>query len=420
MDTHISNIRLMIITVTALIFMSCNDEKDYSSHFSNYIQLSVKGNPSLNEDETRPVNIQLMLANTLREDAIITLELSENDNNILRLSQSDITIKSGEKTAGIEILSNNKGILKSQHVAKLKVKSYSNPDMKPWNELSIIVKPGNDIPELNDEQIKLIEGYKNKWGLDLYRFIGKLSYSTTVTFNSGDLGVLYDNSDTRIYEGTSTVTLSEHSSPEHPMLKIISNPLGMTSFLWEMMRRCTIENSVWKDETNNPEPSAILKAIGYDAEKETFDVSLDGISILPEENKVTFLKQVMTSSGNEEHEIEPTWTTVVPFEYRFSAWERFVKLSETDTRYTFKEGQVSVEKHLKDAPEVYQLNPVHHLSYSNLDKDGWEEGNFVEPSASYNLEKGTLSFIFSWDCTISSGGYTQIRVTYTLNPSENN
>ena len=79
---------------------------------------------------------------------------------------------------------------------------------------------------------------------------------------------------------------------------------------------------------------------------------------------------------------------------------------------------MTVEKPLKEAPEAYQLNPVFHLTYSNLDSDGWEEGNFVTPTASYNLEKGTLSFIFPWDCQISSGGYTQIRTVYTLQQPE--
>ena len=69
---------------------SCSDEKDYHSHFHNYIQLSVKGNPSLNEDEKRPVTVTLLLANTLEEDAVITLELADNKEEVLRLEQPEI------------------------------------------------------------------------------------------------------------------------------------------------------------------------------------------------------------------------------------------------------------------------------------------------------------------------------------------
>lgn len=410
--------RLLVGLWCLMLVGSCSDEKDYRSHFHNYIQLSVKGNPSLNEDEKRPVTVTLLLANTLEEDAVITLELADNKEEVLRLEQPEITLKAGEKTAEIAVCSNGKGILQQPHTVTLRVRSFTDARMQPWNELPIIVKPGKEIPELSEAQLKLIAGYKEKWGLDLFRFMGRLSCRTTVTFNSGDLGVLYDNEDTRTYEGTSVITLSEHATADLPVLKMVSNPLGMTDFLWEMMRRCTVDNATWKDEVNNPEPAAILKAIGYDEKKETFEAVLDEIRLLPQKQQVTFLKPVMTSPGNEEHEIEPTWTTVVPFQYHFSAWDRFLQEAEKQATYTFREGEVTVEKPLKEAPEAYQLNPVFHLTYSNLDSDGWEEGNFVTPTASYNLEKGTLSFIFPWDCQISSGGYTQIRTVYTLQQPE--
>lgn len=396
------------------VISSCSEEKDYHSRSHNYIQLSVKGNPSLNEDEERPIMVTLLLSNTLDKDAVIKLELVNNKEEVLRLSQSEIALKAGEKTAEIAVYSNGKGVLQQQHTVTLRVQSYTDTRMQPWNELSIIVKPGKDIPKLSEAQLALIAGYKEKWGLDLFRFMGRLSCRTTVTFNSDDLGVLYDNEDIRTYEGTSIITLSEHATADRPMLKIVSNPLGMTDFLWEMMQRCTVDNDTWKDEENSPEPGAILKAVGYEKEKETFEVELDEILLHPQEQKVTFLKPVMTSPGNEEYNIEPTWTTVVPFQYHFSAWERFLQKSEKQITYTFREGEVMVEKPLKNAPEVYQLNPVFHLTYSNLDSDGWEEGNFVAPNASYNLEKGSLSFTFPWDCQISSGGYTQVRVVYTL------
>lgn len=403
-----------LVSIITAIMVNCSDEKDYTSHFHNYIQLSVMGNSSLHEDDVLPIKIKLLLANTLKEDATITLELKDNKDEILYLKHADIDIKAGSKEAMIEIFSNQKNILEQQQVVTLRVKSYSDQNMQPWNEATIIVKPKSGIPELTEEQRSLISGYKEKLDLDLNHFLGKLSCKTIVSFNSGDLGILYDSEDVQTYEGTSIVTLSEYATAERPILKIVSNPLGMNSFLWDIMKRCTVENETWNDEYN-PEPLDILKAINYQESQETFETILDGIELFPTEGKVTFLKSVMVSPGNEGLGIAPTLLMVVPFQYKFSAWERFKELSEKNVTYLTKEGDMEIEKLLKDAPESYQINPTYHLTYSNLDTDEWgDETGFLTPEATYNINNGTLCFTFSWDCQISSGGYTQIRCIYSL------
>lgn len=419
--TYLSTKYLIFILAALAGFSACSDVKDYSSHFHNYIQLSAQGNSTLNEDDTLPVKVNILLASTPRKDVSILLELSGNSNEVLRLEQPQIDFKAGDKTAQVEIYSNQKGVLNQQQVVTLKVKSFTDNNMEAWNEQDIIVKPNKNIPELTEEQLILLDEYKSKWGLDLSRFLGKLKCNTTVTFNSGDYGILYDDKDTKTYEGTSIITLSEHATTERPILKILNNPLGMGSFLWEMMRRCTVENQTWNDHEYNPEPIAILKAINYNKNDEVFEASLDGIELLPTQNHVTFIKPVMTSPANEEFGTDATWLNVIPFEYQFSAWTRFQEMAENNVTYQFKEGSQTIERYLKEAPESYRLNPTYHLTYSNLDTDEWgDETAYTQPSASYNLEQGVLQFNFPWDCQISSGGYTLFRVTYTLNPISKN
>ncbi len=415
----IKNIIFILVVLTGVT--ACSDVKDYSSHFHNYIQLSVQGNSALNEDDTFPIKVNILLANTPQQDVSVLLELNGNNNEVLRLEQPRIDFKAGEKTAQVEIYSNQKGILNQQQVVTLKVKSYTDNNMEAWNEQDIIVKPNKEIPELTEEQKLLLDGYKAKWGLDLSQFMGKLKCSTTITFNSGDYGNLYDDKDVKTYEGNSIITLSPKATAERPMIKIISNPLGMNSFLWEMMRRCTVENPIWNDNENNPEPIAILKAINYNNSNEVFEVSLDELEIVPSEQNIKFIKPVMTSPANEEFGTEATWLNVIPFDYHFSAWERFKEMAEANVSYQFKEGDQEIEKSLKEAPESYQLNPTYHLTYSSLDTDGWDDETiYIKPSASYDTNKGTLNFSFPWDCQISSGGYTIIRVTYYLNPISTN
>ena len=79
-----------------------------------------------------------------------------------------------------------------------------------------------------------------------------------------------------------------------------------------------------------------------------------------------------------------------------------------------QEGDNMVEASVSDLiEEGITLNPVC-LVYSSIDEDNWENepSDWIEPKGMFN-EK-TFSFQFPWD-HVNSLGYTQIRVTYTLN-----
>ena len=83
-------------------------------------------------------------------------------------------------------------------------------------------------------------------------------------------------------------------------------------------------------------------------------------------------------------------------------------------RFLVQEGDNMVEASVSDLiEEGITLNPVC-LVYSSIDEDNWENepSDWIEPKGMFN-EK-TFSFQFPWD-HVNSLGYTQIRVTYTLN-----
>lgn len=160
----------------------------------------------------------------------------ENDGSVL--------IKAGEKKASFKIASNHKGLIKAQRSMTLKVKDYTDPRMQAWRDLKLIVKPSVESPTLTEEQLELIKEYKEKYGLDLNQFIGVLKCNVEIRYPEGDIGTFYDE-ETRSFEGKSVITLSDNATAERPILKMIDNPMGLTSFLWEILQKETIEEESW-------------------------------------------------------------------------------------------------------------------------------------------------------------------------------
>lgn len=74
----------------------------------------------------------------------------------------------------------------------LKVKGYTDPRMQAWRDLKLIVKPSVESPTLTEEQLELIKGYKEKYGLDLNQFIGVLKCNVEIRYPEGDIGTFYD------------------------------------------------------------------------------------------------------------------------------------------------------------------------------------------------------------------------------------
>lgn len=196
------------------------------------------------------------------------------------------------------------------------------------------------------------------------------------------------------------------ATAERPILKMIDNPLGLTSFLWEILKKETIEDDeVWMEQPYN---QAMVKAINFSEDEEEFKVLLDNIELEPEAQSISFVTTVQDVNGYD--------LKNVPFEYSFTAWDRWKTMGEQGKTVSVLEGDNWVEYSVAELITEYAitLDPIAYLLYSSIDEDGWENepSDFIEPKGSFNED--TFTFQFSWD-HYNSGGYTQIYVTYTLN-----
>lgn len=390
---------------------SCSSNSDNSEQMTNYVTLAVNGGSEMTEDYTKGIDITLTLAYSLDKDATVNLTLSGDDKGAVKLSQNQVTFPAGQKTATVKVLSNNLNVLGAQEVVYIKIASCSENNMHPISNegAAITVKPNAAVPELTAEQLKLIEGYKTNLGIDLTKVLGMVDVKTTITYGNDDKGAENNGNDTRTIDGQSIITLSENATSEKPVLKMVTNPMGMESFMYEKLLRCTTEDPDGYFSAD-PISAALTNIVSYNKSTETFTSSLDNIT-LNNDGTLNFTKATSNEDGST--------ITKVPFSYNYSVWTRLNEMAKAGKTVNISEGKNTVEYSIQDLINQYNtFNPSYYLGNSDISKDayGAKLSNFTTPSAKYDFNKGTMSFNFSWD--YGSGmilnDYIKINVNYTM------
>ncbi|MDU2113573.1 MAG: DUF4929 family protein [Prevotella bivia] len=397
---------LLFLAVMMGIMVSCSKDDNAGYEGKNYTMLSAVGDNQIRESANEPLEIKLLSSYTAKENTTITLALKDNDEGAVRLKEEKVTIKAGEKTAMVYIESTHKYVYtKPQHIT-LTVVSSSDKRMELASDLMITVVPSPVTASLTEEQRKLIEGYKKDYNIDLYRLLGELKCKVDLVFPIADLE-LFPGEEKRSFETTTTITLSEKSTPTKPVLKMIQNPLGLTGFAYERLRKVTDQGEQWSDPSTHG--YQVVKAIGFDASKETFAMELDNIRIDPVTKKIEFL-DIVTNMYDEK-------VLNIPFIFHYSAWERQKKMAQDNVMVKVPNGdQPWTEENMNDLIRMgISFRPENCFYYSPLDRDSYknEPTDWFEASAKLDLEANQMIFHFPWDHDTCSG-HTNVRVVYTL------
>lgn len=402
-------ITFMLMYMLALLtgFSACSSsDNDGDKPMTNYVSISAEGNNIINEDDDDEVKFNILIGNTLTADATINLSLEGNDDNVATLSPSTISLKAGAKTASFTVKSNKKSLLKSDRVLTVKA-TFSDANMKTDGKaVTLTIKPDSDIPVLTAEQQKLIEGYKQNLNIDLTKILGKVKVDTKVTFNDDDKIDINDNKDTRSFSGVTIITLSEKATADKPVLKMVSNAMGMAAFNYEMLRKRTVEDT--ENWTQMPYGKAVMEHINYDYNKETFTMTLDGIEV----NQNMSLKFTGSKVNVLEEEI-----TTVPFDYTFSAWNRLKAMADANESFVVDDGEtktnVSVQKIIEGGGS---LNPYSFFDNTDVVADGEEteyKNIYVAPTGKIDFTTGKMTFAFPWYLE-NTYGCQRVEATYTF------
>ena len=403
-------IKFMLMCMLAMLtgFCSCSSsDNDGDKPMTNYVAISAAGNNIINEDDDDEVKFNILISNTLTADATINLSLEGNEDNVATLTPSTIALKAGDKTASFTVKSNKKSLLKSDRVLTIKA-TFSDANMKTDGKaVTLTIKPDSDIPVLTAEQQKLIEGYKQNLNIDLTKILGKVKVETTVTFNDDDKIDINDNKDTRSFSGVTIITLSEKATAEKPVLKMVSNAMGMAAFNYEMLRKRTVEDT--ESWTLTPYGKAVMENINYDYNKETFTMTLDGIEVNPADMTLKF-----TGSKVPVYEDE---ITTVPFDYTFSAWDRLKAMADANKLFVVDDGDTKTEVPVQDIIDGGgTLSPYFYFDNTDVIADAEEtEYNtiYVAPTGKINFTSGKMTFAFPWYLD-NTYGCQRVEATYTF------
>ena len=402
-------ITFMLMCMLAMLtgFSACSsDNNDGDKQMTNYVSISAEGNNIINEDDDEEVKFNILIGNTLTADATINLSLEGNDDNVATISPSTIALKAGAKTASFTVKSNKKSLLKSDRVLTVKA-IFSDANMKTDGKaVTLTIKPDSDIPVLTAEQQKLIEGYKQNLNIDLTKILGKVKVETLVTFNDDDKIDINDNKETRSFSGVTIITLSEKATADKPVLKMVSNAMGMAAFNYEMLRKKTVEDTEYYTQT--PYGQAVMENIKYDFNKETFTMTLDGIEVNAD--------MTLSFTGKKTTIYEEEITTV-PFDYTFSAWTRLKEMADAGKSFIVDDGDSKTETPVQDIiAGGGTLNPYAFFDNTDVvaDAEKTEYNNiFVVPTGKIDFANGKMTFAFPWYLE-NAYGCQRVEATYTF------
>ena len=402
---------LLALAIAVVSLASCSESADSNEQMTNYVTLSVEGESAMTEDNEDGLVVNVSMAYSLDHDVSVQLALTGDEKGAVKLDKNTVTLPAGKKTASVKVVSNKANVLLTQEVVNVVVASCSDANMKALDAKGVVltIKPNAAVPELTAEQLALIKGYKDNLGIDLTKVLGIVDVTTTVTYGNDDKDAENNGNDTRVFNGKSVITLSDKATADKPVLKMISNPMGMESYMYDRLLRCTTEEPDGYFD-GDPVSVALENAANYNKSTETFSVVLDNITL---NNDGTLNFTAVIKDDNDDD------MTIVPFVYTYSVWTRLNNMANAGDVVEVDEGGKGVEYSIKDLIEQYgTFNPAKYLGNSDIaiDTYGATPSNFVSPSASYDFNNNAMSFEFSWDYGNGSYlyDYVRIKANYTM------
>lgn len=400
----------LLAVVAAAMTTACNETTDHTFIGPNYVQLSAANATTIMAKDSTPVKVGLLTAKTPAQDETLDFELVNNTDGILRVLNTPLTLKAGVKTDTLQVVSTRNEAFSEPAVVTLRLKNSTDPDMEQWGDgVRITVNPNPTVASLTEAQRALIEGYKEKYGLNLYNIIGERKCAVDVTYPDDEVGTAVTQQKTEHFTSSSVITLSDAATADRPILKMSYNPFGLDAFLYRIFQiEGPEDENTWK--TDGSAYASILKLIGYDLSKETFSTTLDSVELHPADHSVTFTAQRPNAYGD--------IITRIPFDYSYSAWTRMRQKAAEGATFEVDENGTMVQYELSTYINDYYvtLDPANYLGTSDISSDQWgnDPSDYVTPSATYDAAKGEMTFQFPWDHMNYSYGYTQIKVTYQL------
>ena len=388
---------LCAVALTALSIISCSKD-DNSNQYSgkNQVYITAQGDKTLTIGESnQKIDAKITLTNPVTQNTNLTLKAVDANgqpSSLITFSQNPITIAKDSKEVAFEVkLSSNTALTKEQ---RLKITFESAAELVAKEDLNIVVKPTPAIEALTDAQRTLLDSYKAR-GIDLYPFIGSIKVKTTVFSSEGGSTQDFATEFTREFNGKTVIGLSSSTTTSSAVLKMTDNPMGLTEFLYFLLKKNTIEDTEYF--LQYPNYQKVKELINWDKNsQETFNVSLDNIEIKTPINGISEINFIGNVTKTNESVIK-----AVPFKMEYTAWDRLKNLAASGN---------SEAQSILDTDGT--SNPQYYVNNESILTDEYGAGNWKASKGSINFQNKTMSFEFLVYHTLSNG-YVQVKVEYT-------
>ena len=393
------------LIATAMLFSSCNKDEEAKKEsdvelLPSDIIISKNGTSSYEEvvDDDKSTDIVVKFGKKLKKDIFIEFEISQKDNKTADglMFNSDsklvktlkITLKKGETQIKLKIKRNKArklGLTKNvTYIVKITKITGKDVDVSKIKTIEIIIKPKPTSTQkymrsLTEDQKKIVAKYPF-----LKKWLGRVEVTSEIT-RDGDNDDLVDagfplKPNKKTYTGYSMIVLGENATLAKPILKMKTNPMGLTDFYYMVFKNLTLNFSSYgvpyfaKNWDVSPVFSAIMNVTKWTkTSDETFTGSLENLLFKPTAGK-TGEGTVDFVSKHAEYDVN-----VVNIKFAFSAWERFLEAR--------KNGDLTA----RTVDNLWQdgvIDPHYVLYYSPIDLDDWGDDMYIAPTSSYNASTG--------------------------------
>lgn len=412
---------------TTALMSSCSDDDNGGNNVdvTTHVYLNVPdGTTSLTAGSDASVTVAVTLSAAAREAVSLEFAVEGADASMLTLTDNPVTIAAGTTTGSFTVkASAGVSLTESASFTFSLLADATKFDLK--ENVTVTLLPATVANPLTPEQQALVNGWKEKYGIDLTPWLGNVQLSGTLQFPGDGARDPFVSPDEVTLSGSTLFTLSADADAETPVLDMAENPMGMADYLYRTFRQLTVDDREYFALEEDGTGLELMELIDWNATSdETFSVTLPGLritSIADGKATVEFVAEgenlIYTSAGqpiySDEYEMDLTYNYAaswIPFHYNYSAWSRQLQLVESGDPLATELLTYGVSA----APATY-------LGISDVMEDLWEideeeEGVanlYVTPRGEIDFKAGTMTFEFPFDHA-DQYGYSRVNVVYTL------
>ncbi len=395
--------KIFYIILSVILIISCNKDVGTKAYEGkNYVYFSLlDGRSNLTIEDTQRDDIEFVIKTTapLKNALTLFLELSgEAVNEFKTVNPIPIKMNKGDFELHFTITPQFNTNLIVKRSIQLKLKSESSELILPEKSFEIRIIPSPQI-ELTERESLLIESYKEKYGIDIYPFLGRQVCNGEILwagFKEGDYNYpkLVAERRVPIVNQVMIVGISAKATEDKIILEFKHNALGQNIFMRELWENLTIlDEAYWNNPDpaiQPPNPKIIRETINWSKEtanNESFDVQLDNVRINPQTGTITFTDKKSKSVKYSDYPYDDELTSntiVVPFHYETSVWRRILDITKQEP--LFKEQVYGGDMN------IYEILNNAGIKKDMLAKEGITQTRYIKPSGKIDFNTHTMSF----------------------------